>query len=192
MATAKTANKPAAKSNPFAELDKKKAAKRPVKPEAEETVEETLPGLSTADVPEEKPAKAEKSAEPAEQSEKSTAPKTTARRTAKQVEEEAARRERAMQEQIDALKKALEGKADVSDISVVADRVVLEDGIGGDVRVIGGGKSLVNNDWRATAVDSLRLMVGRANTQSTQQLALPITLVASLAELLSNVDEITE
>lgn len=185
MATAKTANKPAAKSNPFAELDKKKAAKRPVKAEAEETVEATLPGLSTADVPEEKP-------EPAEQSEKSTAPKTTARRTAKQVEEEAARKEKAMQEQIDALKKALEGKADVSDISVVADRVVLEDGIGGDVRVIGGGKSLVNNDWRATAVDSLRLMVGRANTQSTQQLALPITLVASLAELLSNVDEITE
>lgn len=125
-----------------------------------------------------------------EKAEKPAAPKST-RRTAKQVEEEAAAREAALQEQIDALKSALEKKADVADIGVVQDRVVLEGGVGGDVRVVGNGRTLANDDWRAT-VDGLRLLLGRASSQSTQQFQLPVTLVPSLAELLSNLAEIQE
>ena len=123
--------------------------------------------------------------EPAPQVKRST------RRTAAQVEREAAEREARLQEQIDALKAQVDGKADASEITVLQDRVVLEDGVGGDVRVVGNGRSLVNDDWRCT-VDGLALLLGRSSSQATQQFKLPLSLVASLAELLSNVDEITE
>lgn len=113
------------------------------------------------------------------------------RRTAKQVEEEAAEREAKLQEQIDELKRSLEGKADSLDIGVVQDRIVLEGGVGGDVRVAGNGKSLANDDWRAT-VDGLALMLGRSSTQSTQQFKLPLVLIPSLVELLGELSEITE
>lgn len=113
------------------------------------------------------------------------------RRTAAQVEAEAAEREARLQEQIDMLSQKLDSKADTVDISVVKDRVVLEDGKGGNVRVVGNGRTLANDDWRAT-VDGLRLLLGRSSTQSTQQFQLPISLIPSLAELLSNISEITE
>lgn len=113
------------------------------------------------------------------------------RRTAKQVEEEAAEREAKLQEQIDELKRSLEGKADSLDIGVVQDRIVLEGGVGGDVRVVGNGKSLANDDWRAT-VDGLALLLGRSSTQATQQFKLPLVLIPSLVELLGELSEITE
>ena len=117
--------------------------------------------------------------------------KRSTRRTAAQVEREAAEREARLQEQIDALKAQVDGKADASEITVLQDRVVFEDGVGGDVRVVGNGRSLVNDDWRCT-VDGLALLLGRSSSQATQQFKLPLSLVPSLAELLSNVDEITE
>lgn len=115
------------------------------------------------------------------------------RRTAAVVEAEAAAREEALQAQIDEMKAQLAGKANLTDIAVtvVRDRVVLEDGVGGDVRVVGDGRTLVNDDWRATA-DGLRLLVGRSSAQSTQTFQFPLSLVPALAELLSNISEITE
>ena len=117
-------------------------------------------------------------------------PKRT-RRTAAQVEAEAAEREAALQAQLDELRKAIAGKADAADIEVLQDRVVLEGGQGGDLRVVGNGKTLANDDWRAT-IDGLRLILGRASSQATSTIQLPVSLVPSLAELLSNIDEITE
>ena len=124
---------------------------------------------------------------------KAEAPKKATRRTAKQVEEEAAAKQAELEAQIEALRVALEGKADMAvlDIGIVKDRVVLEGGEGGDVRVVGAGKTLVNDDWRCTA-DGLRLILGRSSMQSTQQFHIPLSLVPSLAELLSNVTEIQD
>lgn len=129
--------------------------------------------------------------EEAPKEEKAPVAEKATRRSAKQVEEEAAKREAKLQKQIDELKAALEKKADTADIAVVKDRVILEDGAGGNLRVTNGGRSLVNDDWRAT-VDGLRLILGRSSTQSTQQFQIPVSLVGSLAELLSNVSEIQE
>ena len=129
--------------------------------------------------------------EPETETEPAPQVKRSPRRTAAQVEREAAEREARLQEQIDALKAQVDGKADASEITVLQDRVVLEDGVGGDVRVVGNGRSLVNDDWRCT-VDGLALLLGRSSSQATQQFKLPLSLVPSLAELLSNVDEITE
>lgn len=151
--------------------------------EADEVEDEGTPAVLEDDTEDEDDTEAE---EP----EEAPAPKIT-RRTAKQVELEAEEREAKLQRQIDELSAKLSGKADSAEITVLQDRVVLEDGVGGDVRVVGGGKTLVNNDWRCT-IDGLRLILGRASNQSTQQFQIPATLVSSLAELLANVTEIQD
>lgn len=150
-----------------------------------EVDDDTPAALADDSEPDAEDADEEPEVEPAPKVKRST------RRTAAQVEREAAEREARLQEQIDALKAQVDGKADASEITVLQDRVVLEDGVGGDVRVVGNGRSLVNDDWRCT-VDGLALLLGRSSSQATQQFKLPLSLVASLAELLSNVDEITE
>ena len=188
-----------AKKNPFEKLAAEKAAA------VEEVSDATSTGIvdeETEAVDEGTPAVLEEAAEaPAEDVDDSTEPveeagadkekpaaseKPRTRRTAKQVEEEAAAREAALQAQIDALKQAIEGKADAAEISVKADEVLLEGGAGGDVRLVADGRTVVNDDWRAT-VDGLRLILGRSSMQSTQQFILPLSLIPSLAELLGEV-----
>lgn len=181
---------------------KAKAAPEPEAPETDEVVE--LEGTTHSDV-EGRAAVLESEDnsddEDGEEEEVATKPdtkvtepaKTTKRRTAAVVEAEAAEREAALQRQIDEMKAALAGKADAADVpvTVVRDRIVLEGGQGGDVRVVGDGRTLVNDSWRATA-DGLRLLVGRSSAQSTQTFQFPISLVPALAELLSNIEEITD
>ncbi len=185
-AKARLAAKRAARAEAAPEPEEESDADSEEDDEADEAeVDDTPAALaddseSDAEVEDEEP-----EAEPAPQVKRST------RRTAAQVEREAAEREARLQEQIDALKAQVDGKADASEITVLQDRVVLEDGVGGDVRVVGNGRSLVNDDWRCT-VDGLALLLGRSSSQATQQFKLPLSLVPSLAELLSNVDEITE
>lgn len=182
-----------------ARLAAKRAAREEAAPETEEEEsdadseeddeaevdDDTPAALADDSEPDAEDADEEPEVEPAPKVKRST------RRTAAQVEREAAEREARLQEQIDALKAQVDGKADASEITVLQDRVVFEDGVGGDVRVVGNGRSLVNDDWRCT-VDGLALLLGRSSSQATQQFKLPLSLVPSLAELLSNVDEITE
>lgn len=133
-------------------------------------------------------------ADPAEAEKPAPVKKSSGRRTAAQADAEAQEREAALQAQIDELKAQMQSKADAGDIGIVPDRIVLEaeEGQeGGALRVVGGGRTLVNDDWRAT-VDGLQLLVGRASHQASSTLRLPITLVESLGVLLSNVGEITE
>lgn len=185
-----------------ARLAKRRAAAKSAEPEVEE-VEDADEIVTEAGAEEETPKTAEdvadevnvteqraKQAGAAAESAEEDKPKRT-RRTAAQVEAEAAEREAALQAQLDELRKAIAGKADAADIEVLQDRVVLEEGQGGDLRVVGNGKTLANNDWRAT-IDGLRLILGRASSQATSTIQLPVSLVPSLAELLSNIDEITE
>src|SRR5690606_33117085 len=112
------------------------------------------------------------------------------RRTAKQVEEEYQAKLAEQQAKMDSLLEKLGAQAG-GGIEVVQDRVVLEGGVGGDVRVVGDGKTLTNDEWRVT-LDGLRLIMGRASAQTTQTFVIPAKLAVSLGEVLSQLPEIKQ
>ena len=119
------------------------------------------------------------------------APKST-RRTAKQVEEEYQAKQAELEAQIAKLTARIEGGDVEGGVEVVRDRVVLEDGVGGDLRVVGASRTLVNDDWRATVTDGIKLVVGRSSAQATNSFVIPVSLAKSLGELLAEIDEIAE
>ena len=119
------------------------------------------------------------------------APKST-RRTAKQVEEEYQAKQAELEAQIAKLTARIEGGEVGGGVEVVRDRVVLEDGVGGDLRVVGASRTLVNDDWRATVTDGIKLVVGRSSAQATNSFVIPVSLAKSLGELLAEIDEIAE
>ena len=119
------------------------------------------------------------------------APKST-RRTAKQVEEEYQAKQAELEAQIAKLTARIEGGEVAGGVEVVRDRVVLEDGVGGDLRVVGASRTLVNDDWRATVTDGIKLVVGRSSAQATNSFVIPVSLAKSLGELLAEIDEIAE
>ena len=119
------------------------------------------------------------------------APKST-RRTAKQVEEEYQAKQVELEAQIAKLIARIEGGNVEGGVEVVRDRVVLEDGVGGDLRVVGASRTLVNDDWRATVTDGIKLVVGRSSAQATNSFVIPVSLAKSLGELLAEIDEIAE
>lgn len=119
------------------------------------------------------------------------APKAT-RRTAKQVEEEYKAKQAELEAQIAKLTARIEGGEVEGGVEVVKDRVVLEDGVGGDLRVVGASRTLVNDDWRATVTDGIKLVVGRSSAQATNSFVIPVSLAKSLGELLAEIDEIAE
>ena len=119
------------------------------------------------------------------------APKST-RRTAKQVEEEYQAKQAELEAQIAKLTARIEGGDVGGGVEVVRDRVVLEDGVGGDLRVVGASRTLVNDDWRATVTDGIKLVVGRSSAQATNSFVIPVSLAKSLGELLAEIDEIAE
>ena len=119
------------------------------------------------------------------------APKST-RRTAKQVEEEYQAKQAELEAQIAKLTARIEGGDVEGGVEVVKDRVVLEDGVGGDLRVVGASRTLVNDDWRATVTDGIKLVVGRSSAQATNSFVIPVSLAKSLGELLAEIDEIAE
>ena len=119
------------------------------------------------------------------------APKST-RRTAKQVEEEYQAKQAELEAQIAKLIARIEGGEVGGGVEVVRDRVVLEDGVGGDLRVVGASRTLVNDDWRATVTDGIKLVVGRSSAQATNSFVIPVSLAKSLGELLAEIDEIAE
>ena len=119
------------------------------------------------------------------------APKAT-RRTAKQVEEEYQAKQAELEAQIAKLTARIEGGEVGGGVEVVRDRVVLEDGVGGDLRVVGASRTLVNDDWRATVTDGIKLVVGRSSAQATNSFVIPVSLAKSLGELLAEIDEIAE
>ena len=160
----------------------KKRAARSVKAKAEPETEETEEVDNDA---------GEETADDSDEAAEKPAAKKTTRRTAKQVEEEYAAKQEALEAQIAALKAQIDGGAP-GGVEVVRDRVVLEGGAGGDLRAIGESRTLVNDDWRATNVDGLRLVVGRSSAQATNSFAIPVSLAKSLSELLAEIDEITE
>lgn len=119
------------------------------------------------------------------------APKST-RRTAKQVEEEYQAKQAELEAQIAKLTARIESGDVEGGVEVVRDRVVLEDGVGGDLRVVGASRTLVNDDWRATVTDGIKLVVGRSSAQATNSFVIPVSLAKSLGELLAEIDEIAE
>ena len=119
------------------------------------------------------------------------APKST-RRTAKQVEEEYQAKQAELEAQIAKLTARIESGDVEGGVEVVKDRVVLEDGVGGDLRVVGASRTLVNDDWRATVTDGIKLVVGRSSAQATNSFVIPVSLAKSLGELLAEIDEISE
>ena len=119
------------------------------------------------------------------------APKST-RRTAKQVEEEYQAKQAELEAQIAKLIARIESGDVEGGVEVVRDRVVLEDGVGGDLRVVGASRTLVNDDWRATVTDGIKLVVGRSSAQATNSFVIPVSLAKSLGELLAELDEISE
>ena len=119
------------------------------------------------------------------------APRST-RRTAKQVEEEYQAKQAELEAQIAKLTARIEGGEVEGGVEVVKDRVVLEDGVGGDLRVVGASRTLVNDDWRATVTDGIKLVVGRSSAQATNSFVIPVSLAKSLGELLAEIDEIAE
>ena len=119
------------------------------------------------------------------------APKST-RRTAKQVEEEYQAKQAEREAQIAKLTARIESGDVEGGVEVVRDRVVLEDGVGGDLRVVGASRTLVNDDWRATVTDGIKLVVGRSSAQATNSFVIPVSLAKSLGELLAEIDEIAE
>ena len=119
------------------------------------------------------------------------APKST-RRTAKQVEEEYQAKQAELEAQIAKLTARIESGDVEGGVEVVRDRVVLEDGVGGDLRVVGASRTLVNDDWRATVTDGIKLVVGRSSAQATNSFVIPVSLTKSLGELLAEIDEIAE
>ena len=119
------------------------------------------------------------------------APKST-RRTAKQVEEEYQAKQAELEAQIAKLTARIESGEVGGGVEVVRDRVVLEDGVGGDLRVVGASRTLVNDDWRATVTDGIKLVVGRSSAQATNSFVIPVSLAKSLGELLAEIDEIAE
>lgn len=119
------------------------------------------------------------------------APKST-RRTAKQVEEEYQAKQAELEAQIAKLTARIEGGEVEGGVEIVRDRVVLEDGVGGDLRVVGASRTLVNDDWRATVTDGIKLVVGRSSAQATNSFVIPVSLAKSLGELLAEIDEIAE
>lgn len=187
-----------------------KRAARSVKAKAEPEPEEVEEEEDSADVEE---VEAEKAAEPedgeagdsgddeddhAEEVDEAAvsepvkaAPKST-RRTAKQVEEEYQAKQAELEAQIAKLTARIEGGAVEGGVEVVKDRVVLEDGAGGDLRVVGASRTLVNDDWRATVTEGIKLVVGRSSAQATNSFVIPVSLAKSLGELLAEIDEIAE
>lgn len=127
----------------------------------------------------------------AEETKESPVKASKPRRTATVVQQEADAKIAALQAEMDAMRRQMESQSEALEIGVVKDKVLLEDGVGGDLRIAGGGKSLLNNDWRATA-DGIRLIVGRSSAQSTQSFQIPVSLVKSLSELLAHVDAIID
>lgn len=119
------------------------------------------------------------------------APKST-RRTAKQVEEEYQAKQAELEAQIAKLTARIESGNVEGGVEVVRDRVVLEDGVGGDLRVVGASRTLVNDDWRATVTEGIKLVVGRSSAQATNSFVIPVSLAKSLGELLAEIDEIAE
>ena len=119
------------------------------------------------------------------------APNST-RRTAKQVEEEYQAKQAELEAQIAKLTARIESGDVEGGVEVVRDRVVLEDGVGGDLRVVGASRTLVNDDWRATVTDGIKLVVGRSSAQATNSFVIPVSLAKSLGELLAEIDEIAE
>lgn len=120
------------------------------------------------------------------------APKKSTRRTAKQVEEEYQAKQAELEAQIAKLTARIEGGEVEGGVEVVKDRVVLEDGAGGDLRVVVASRTLVNDDWRATVTDGIKLVVGRSSAQATNSFVIPVSLAKSLGELLAEIDEIAE
>lgn len=120
------------------------------------------------------------------------APKKQARRTAKQVEEEYQAKQAELEAQIAKLTARIESGDVEGGVEVVRDRVVLEDGAGGDLRVVGASRTLVNDDWRATVTEGIKLVVGRSSAQATNSFVIPVSLAKSLGELLAEIDEIAE
>ena len=119
------------------------------------------------------------------------APKST-RRTAKQVEEEYQAKQAELEAQIAKLTARIESGDVEGGVEVVRDRMVLEDGVGGDLRVVRASRTLVNDDWRATVTDGIKLVVGRSSAQATNSFVIPVSLAKSLGELLAEIDEIAE
>jgi hypothetical protein len=162
-------------TNPFAKLDSKKAAA--ADPELDLGLEVEKAGESAADAG-------------AEATTPAAAPgKKAVKKASTKAEVEA--ENVSLQGQIDKLTAAIEGKADVGDIMVVRDRVVQQGGVGGDVRVIGEGGTLINDDWRLTK-DGLKVLLGRADVQARQNFQIPLSLADSLAEVLNHLSEIKE
>ena len=175
----------AEKANPFAKLGKTEApasrAKAKAAPEPEE-IEEEVDSADSEEVEE---------VEAAAEAPVKAAPKST-RRTAKQVEEEYQAKQAELEAQIAKLTARIEGGEVEGGVEVVRDRVVLEDGVGGDLRVVGASRTLVNDDWRATVTDGIKLVVGRSSAQATNSFVIPVSLAKSLGELLAEIDEIAE
>lgn len=169
-----------------------KRATRTVKAKAEpETEEETEEEADSADSEE---VEAEKAAEPEEDdaAEEPVKDAPKKRRTAAQVEAEYEAKQAELEAQIAKLTARIEGGEVAGGVEVVRDRVVLEDGVGGDLRVVGASRTLVNDDWRATVTDGIKLVVGRSSAQATNSFVIPVSLAKSLGELLAEIDEIAE
>lgn len=181
-------------TNPFAKnpLPTEDAEEENV--EAQEDLKETKAhDADTKEAQEEKAAKSkedEVSSEPKKDtkkddkkvSESSKSAKTPKRKTPTQERDE-------LKEKVAELEAKLASKADKADIQVVRDEVLSEDGPGGVTRLVGGGKTLVNDNWRLT-VDGLRVLVGRSSTQATTHFQIPVSLVESLQDLLTHIEKI--
>lgn len=182
----------------IADAKKRVAAKKTEpapEPEPEPEVEEEETDADTEDAEEVETEADDTPAVLAEdsESEKPAPVKKSTRRTAAQADAEAKEREEALQAQIDELKAQMGSKADAAEVGIVSDRVVLEADeaeAGGQLRVVGDGRTLVNDDWRAT-VDGLRVLVGRSSQQASSTLQIPLSLVKSLGVLLGQIDEVT-
>ena len=171
------------KANPFAKLGKTEAPASKSKAAAKEDADSAAKTKAEETEKAETPAKTEKA--------EKDAPKST-RRTAKQVEEEYQAKQAELEAQIEKLSAQLSGTGVEGGVEVVKDRVVLEDGVGGDLRVVVASRTLVNDDWRATVTDGIRLVVGRSSAQATNSFVIPVSLAKSLAEMLAEIDEIAE
>lgn len=93
--------------------------------------------------------------------------------------------------QVEELKAALEAKVDAADIKIFRDEIIAEGGVGGQTRLVGNGRTLVNKDWRLS-IDGLRVLVGRSSMQAQTHFQIPVSLVESLADLLGHFDKIRD
>lgn len=197
----KSAGSEAAEKESVEELKARIAAKR-----AARAAEAAVEASDESDVDEE--LEAEKSTEPeegedaeeaaveeneaaeAEAGPVKAAPKKATRRTAKQVEEEYAAKVAELEAEL-AKAKGRQGAAEEVELGVTLDTALSVGEHGGAVRIVGDGRTLMNDDWRCT-VDGLRVILGRASSQSTQNFVLPRSLMPSLGELLAHISEIAE